>query len=68
MPEGCERREHRRSIKPRWRCRECGRPFYSDRAASKAQHEGCPLCGGVHIGPEELAIPPSPGKEVHDEG
>ena len=33
-------------------CLECGRKFYSTKAAERAASDGCPGCGGVDIGEE----------------
>ncbi len=30
-------------------CLECGKKFYSTKAAEKAANDGCPKCGGVDI-------------------
>ena len=32
-----------------WICNECGRKFYSVRAAERAVSWGCPKCGGSDI-------------------
>lgn len=39
------------SREPLFECRECGRKFYSVKAAEKASFgdEGCPGCGGSDI-------------------
>ena len=34
---------------PEFECLECGRKFYSVKAAEKAADDGCPGCGGCDI-------------------
>lgn len=38
--------EKRRAL---FKCMECGKPFYTAKAAEKAGYAGCPKCGGVDI-------------------
>jgi Zn finger protein HypA/HybF involved in hydrogenase expression len=35
--------------KPAFECLECGKKFYSTKAAERATDKGCPGCGGVDI-------------------
>jgi DNA-directed RNA polymerase subunit RPC12/RpoP len=32
-----------------WKCMECGKKFYSDEAAMRAESKGCPKCGSTDI-------------------
>jgi len=34
---------------PEFQCMECGKAFYSFKAAEKAADVGCPICGGVDV-------------------
>lgn len=53
MTQGTEKKENRkrRRSEPLYECLECGRKFFTTRAAERAVNsdEGCPGCGGVDI-------------------
>ena len=43
------RAESRVKMDIKFKCMECGRKFFTTRAAEKAFGEGCPKCGGVDV-------------------
>ena len=34
---------------PMFTCQECGKSFFTVKAAERAQNDGCPKCGGSDI-------------------
>lgn len=49
---------------PLFACQECGRAFYSTRAAERASFgdDGCPGCGGSDI---DIHVPAAPMTDYH---
>lgn len=35
--------------KPEYECQECGKKFYTAKAAYRAANNGCPKCGGYDV-------------------